>query len=152
MPCVLVEMICDHFLKYTQSKGSLHAIDGRSWISMTLKRNILKKCCNSFDLWWCIMINYDISQLPMEKSFRVSWRITICHDLLHNISERGVLTPEKERWLSRMPKIPNLPPSKTGVNPGEPTHTALPWEYRFLHSYHWGRKAGQNVPHITRFY
>ena len=43
---------------------------------------------NSFDLSWCIMINYDISQSPMGKSFRVSWRITICHDLHHNISER----------------------------------------------------------------
>ncbi len=43
---------------------------------------------NSFDLSWCIKINYDISQSPMGKSFRVSWKIMICHDLHHNISER----------------------------------------------------------------
>ncbi len=55
---------------------------------------------NSFDLSWCIMIYYDISQSPMGKSFvqnRVSWRITICHDLHHNISER--LDPKKvQKW------------------------------------------------------
>ena len=39
-------------------------------------------------LSWCIMINYDISQSSTGKSFRVSWKIMICHDLHNNISER----------------------------------------------------------------
>ena len=47
---------------------------------------------NRFDLSWCIMINCDISQSPMEKSFRVLRRITICHYLHYNISERFPLT------------------------------------------------------------
>ncbi len=43
---------------------------------------------NSFDLLWSIMINCDISQSTMGKSFRVSLKIMICHDLHRNISER----------------------------------------------------------------
>ena len=37
---------------------------------------------NSFDLSWCIMKHHEISQSPMGKSFRVSWRTIICQDFM----------------------------------------------------------------------
>ncbi len=46
------------------------------------------------DISWKILkvietvIFHDIPQLLMWESFRVSWRITICHDLGNDISER----------------------------------------------------------------
>ncbi len=62
-------------------------------------------CGNSFDLSWCIWLSLQTvgpkSGLSRRKRdgwhvcFRVSWRIMICHDLHHNISERYMITVGK---------------------------------------------------------